>query len=171
MKWDYTTQTGQIDGYLKIVVLSDSHGFNDILDILREQHNDAYAFVHCGDLEDDPIHYDRWVVVRGNNDYYGKFKEWTRFKAGKHRVYIEHSHMCYGARTRTLARKAKEKECDIALYGHTHCSRVEEVDGVLTLNPGSSWWPRDGKEPSYALLYIGNDDCLINLRFKSDWEM
>lgn len=172
MDWKYTDHTKDMEGYLKIVVVSDSHGNNEVLEWLRNKHPNAYAFVHCGDLEDDPRYYDRWVFVRGNNDYYGTFKDIVMFKARKHKIYIEHSHLCpYRTRKAALARKAKSKACDIVLYGHTHCSDVEEVEGVLTLNPGSTWWPRDGKEPSYALLYIGTEDVLVNIIFKSDWEM
>ncbi|MBQ0065528.1 MAG: YfcE family phosphodiesterase [Firmicutes bacterium] len=172
MEYKLTKETGSIAGYLKIVVISDTHGTNEILDQLREKYEDAYAFVHCGDLEEDPRYYDRWVFVRGNNDYYSGFKDIAMFKAGKHKIYIEHSHMCpYRKRTEALARKAKDKGCDIVLYGHTHCSKIEMVNDILTINPGSSWWPRDGKEPSYALLYVGDQDCLINLIFKKDWNL
>ena len=40
---------------MKIVVVSDSHGRNDILNAIREKHPDAGLFIHCGDLEDDPM--------------------------------------------------------------------------------------------------------------------
>ena len=55
---------------MKIVVVSDSHGKNDILNAIREKHPDAGLFIHCGDLEDDPMFYPGYIVVRGNNDYY-----------------------------------------------------------------------------------------------------
>lgn len=60
---------------MKIVVVSDSHGRNDILNAIREKHPDAGLFIHCGDLEDDPMFYPGYIVVRGNNDYYGRFED------------------------------------------------------------------------------------------------
>ena len=42
---------------MKIVVVSDSHGRNDILNLIREKHPEARLFIHCGDLEDDPMNY------------------------------------------------------------------------------------------------------------------
>lgn len=42
---------------MKIVVVSDSHGRNDILNVIREKHPDAGLFIHCGDLEADPMFY------------------------------------------------------------------------------------------------------------------
>ena len=60
---------------MKFVVVSDSHGRNDILNVIREKHPDAGLFIHCGDLEDDPMFYPGYIVVRGNNDYYGRFED------------------------------------------------------------------------------------------------
>ena len=53
---------------MKIVVVSDSHGRNDILNVIREKHPDAGLFIHCGDLESDPMFYPGYIFVRGNND-------------------------------------------------------------------------------------------------------
>ena len=50
---------------MQIVVVSDTHSRNEILDRLEEKYKDAYALIHCGDLEDDPRYYPRWLVVRG----------------------------------------------------------------------------------------------------------
>ena len=36
-----------------------------------------------------------------------------------------------------LAMRAKELGCSVALYGHTHSAGELEVDGVLTVNPGT----------------------------------
>ena len=44
---------------MKIIVVSDTHYRNDILDELIDKHKDADLFIHCGDLEDDPQWYPR----------------------------------------------------------------------------------------------------------------
>lgn len=54
---------------MKIVVVSDSHGRNDILKTIQEKHPNAKLFIHCGDLEDDPMNFPGYIIVRGNNDY------------------------------------------------------------------------------------------------------
>ena len=77
---------------LKIVVISDTHGRNDILNILEKKHSDAQLFIHCGDLEDDPRRYPSWIVVKGNNDYWGQFRDDVCISAGMHRIYVVHSH-------------------------------------------------------------------------------
>ena len=32
---------------------------------------------------------------------------------------------------------AKENNCNLVLYGHTHIQKMEEHDGIIFLNPGS----------------------------------
>ncbi len=43
------------------------------------------------------------------------------------------------------------KDADIVMSGHTHVPVLEERDGVLFLNPGSTTIPKNGSEPGYAV--------------------
>ena len=79
---------------MQIVIVSDTHSQNEILEYLEKKYKDAYAYIHCGDLEDDPRFYPNWLIVKGNNDYYGKFREDFRIRVGSHRIYVTHSHRC-----------------------------------------------------------------------------
>ena len=156
---------------MPIVVVSDTHSRNEILDILEERYKDAYAFIHCGDLEDDPRYYPRWLIVRGNNDYFGKFREDLRIKVGSHRIYVTHSHRCsYLYREKNLERLAQEYGCDIVCYGHTHISKITNQNGILMVNPGSCWLPRAGKEPSYALINIEGSRVEAKIIEQKDWD-
>ena len=79
---------------MQIVIVSDTHSQNEILECLEKKYKDAYAYIHCGDLEDNPRFYPNWLIVKGNNDYYGKFREDFRIRVGSHRIYVTHSHRC-----------------------------------------------------------------------------
>ena len=48
---------------MKIVVVSDSHGRNDILKTIQEKHPNAKLFIHCGDLEDDPMNFPGYMII------------------------------------------------------------------------------------------------------------
>ncbi len=48
-------------------------------------------------------------------------------------------------------------EYDIALYGHTHVARVDKVNDLLMMNPGSIKSPRSKMVPSYLILNITKD--------------
>lgn len=156
---------------LKIVVASDTHGRNDILNILERKYRDAQLFVHCGDLEDDPRRYPAWIVVKGNNDYWGQFRDDVCISAGSHRIYVVHSHrVSYSNRSKNLARIAKEKHCDMVFFGHTHRVMAEWLDGVFMLNPGSVWLPRGGYSGSYAIVTIDGDKIDAKILFQEDWD-
>lgn len=54
----------------------------------------------------------------------------------------------------TLSYRARELDCQAALYGHTHMANLEAYGGLLLLNPGSPSRPRGGRKPSFALMTV-----------------
>ena len=52
--------------------------------------------------------------------------------------------------------KAKEINADIVLYGHTHESKIDYINGIWYINPGSPSMPRDGFS-SYATIEINRE--------------
>ncbi len=155
---------------MRIVIASDSHGFNERLnDIVN--HYPADLYLHCGDLEDNPILYPDWVFVQGNNDWIGKFAKQRVITVGEHKIFAIHSDRCsYFKREEHLARMASMHDCDIACYGHTHVSKVIIKDGVLCINPGSLALPRDGRDPSFAILDIDERGVHVEILFENDWK-
>ena len=71
--------------------------------------------------------------------------------------------ICMGASISSLhgMEKAKAKDCQIVMYGHTHTPVVEEENGILVINPGSLTYPRQrGRRPSYAVMEIEEGNIL-----------
>ena len=57
-----------------------------------------------------------------------------------------------------IYQEALDRECDIAMYGHTHRPFLEERGGITILNPGSLSYPRqEGRKPSYMIMYMEED--------------
>ena len=77
---------------MKIVVVSDSHGRDDALEYVLQQHGDAYAYIHCGDIDADPGTFPRFVTVGGNNDIFYDYPDEQILSIGTHRIFIVHSH-------------------------------------------------------------------------------
>ena len=77
---------------MKIVVVSDSHGRDDALEYVLQQHGDAYAYIHCGDIDADPGAFPRFVTVGGNNDIFYDYPDEQILSIGTHRIFIVHSH-------------------------------------------------------------------------------
>ena len=54
-----------------------------------------------------------------------------------------------------LCYAAKENQCNIAMYGHTHIPDNSVYGGVIIVNPGSVSQPRQlNHKPTYALMKI-----------------
>lgn len=155
----------------EIIIASDSHGRSEVLHDIEKAYPDADLFVHCGDLEDSASNFPKWVFVRGNNDWNVDMPSERVLRIMGHGIYITHSHLFgYRDRDKAMAAAAREHNCDIVLYGHTHVSKIERVNGVLEINPGSLLLPRDGNPPSYAVLKLDDDgQTEARIVFEPDW--
>lgn len=149
---------------MKILLMSDSHGRNAMVDHLLEKHNDADLFIHCGDIECDEYVFPALETVAGNNDVYYDYPSQRIFTVHGHRILVLHSHQCmfYYKRSQWLRDTAIENHCDIVFYGHTHVAKDETLDGIRLVNPGSLRYSRDGRSPSYAIVIIEDD---VNVQF------
>ncbi|MEG0176723.1 metallophosphoesterase [Anaerorhabdus sp.] len=143
---------------MKIIVVSDNHGRIEPLKEVQLVHQDAAAFIHCGDSE-LPIDYlAGFAAVRGNNDFYGDLPESKIIELGSHRILIAHGHrLMFLDNRELLINKAKSCNCDIVCFGHTHVFETRVVDGIYLVNPGSISRNRDGSIPSYAIINIEDD--------------
>ena len=139
----------------RIGLISDTHG------LLRPQALEALRFtdtiLHAGDIggadivdalrELAPV-----VAVRGNNDtgpWAQEYPERTVVEYGAAKIYLLHD--------RKEMRGGRPPEgCNVVITGHSHRPTIEEIDGVLYVNPGSAG-PRRFKLPvSVAMLYVGD---------------
>jgi putative phosphoesterase len=144
---------------MQIVLVSDTHGRNEVFAQLRERHPVANAYLHAGDSETDPINLDGFASVQGNNDYYSAHPEQLVLDLGGVRVLMVHSHQYHAAnRLQGLVSRAKKYGASLVFYGHTHVFHVETVDGVTLINPGSLWRNRDFTPESYALITLSGTE-------------
>lgn len=157
----------------QIIVASDTHGAGNLLTKLEKAYPHADLFLHCGDLENSPEYFPAWIFVRGNNDYGGNrlMPDSRVVSYAGIRIYMTHSHrLGYYSRLEKLAALAKENDCQIAVFGHTHVPLIKKVNGVLLVNPGSMRFPRDGNSPCYAVIEVDdNDQIHAKLIHQEDW--
>lgn len=147
---------------MKIVVVSDSHGRDDVLkDILLKNHDADYYF-HLGDSEAEINDIKPFASVRGNMDYDYNLPLERVIDLKNHSLYLTHGQM-YGGNEDLIAKTAKSLGCDIAFFGHTHRFLDRIIDGVRVINPGSCRNPKDGSKPSYAVVTI-NDSKVIEVK-------
>lgn len=155
----------------EIIIASDTHGRSEYLTKLEQAYPHADLFIHCGDLEDNASHYNRWIFVRGNNDFDFDLDDYKILNVEGVRMYIFHSHrLPYYNREKSLVQLAKENDCQMIIYGHTHMTMAQKMNGVWLINPGSMTYPRDGQSPCYARMVIEDIDHIeIELIHQEQW--
>ena len=123
------------------VIISDTHRNTKPLDKIATVLAECDYIIHLGDMAGDArelmrAYPEKTYVLAGNNDFFGGESELV-LDAEERRIFACHGHR-YGVKSGTerLVAAAKERLCDIALYGHTHEAEVREENGVLLINPG-----------------------------------
>lgn len=129
---------------MRILVISDSHGSARNVTQAIEQEKGASYIVHLGDGERDMENHlwayrDKTVIqLAGNCDFSSQNPSSRLFIASSRRIFATHGHPYYVKSGLTsLYFAAKEKDAEIALYGHTHVPHLEIYNGITFLNPGS----------------------------------
>jgi hypothetical protein len=142
---------------MKILVVSDSHLFNDYLQNINNKYkNTVDLMIHCGDSsleKDNPLLKD-YLVVKGNHD-----DENFPITIIKDHILITHGHKFDVYQTYDkLIQLCKENHCHICLHGHTHVPTHQVHEGIHFINPGSLMINRGSYGyGTYALLTIDKD--------------
>ena len=132
---------------MKILVISDTHGQNEIVDILYKKHPNMDAYLHAGDCCSDPSVLSPFVVVRGNCDYYFDSNERIILDTPYGKLLMQHvPNISYS----TL----KKENIKIFVHGHTHERRFQNIEGIYYVCPGSTSRERDQYSNGYCILNI-----------------
>ncbi|MBR3056552.1 MAG: YfcE family phosphodiesterase [Clostridiales bacterium] len=154
----------------KYLVCSDIHEREDILRYVVMHESPLDGVIVAGDLQMET--HDIENLVRANNrrcDIYmvcGNCDRYT-FTAAQlppilafpisetHRVFLTHGHLFPGRGDHTLmGETARQKNCDIVIYGHTHRAVDTTENGIRFINGGALM--RGG----YAILTVGDDESV-----------
>lgn len=147
---------------MRLLVISDTHGRYELIDRVLRREKDAKEVFFLGDVVRDieevlPQYPDRnFHIVRGNCDYFCEYPlfDIAEYKSEDVTVYFTHGHKHFvKSGVEDILDTAKKLGANIALYGHTHISKIDYIDGVYIINSGSLSLPRNG-EASYAVIDI-----------------
>ena len=148
---------------MKILIVSDTHGrLNNFESVIKAVSPIDYL-IHCGDVGYDPEDLERvrelagcpCSIVQGNNDIGLGLPEEEELAIAGRRILIVHGHRHGLYRGyETLREIARERHCDVAMFGHTHVPVIDKEDPAVTvINPGSLTFPRQpGRRPSYIVM-------------------
>ena len=129
---------------MKFLVASDSHGALARLIEMTLVHPDIDNFIFLGDgdrdIEDFMNAYSgcKFYVVSGNCDHFSQRPDFDVIDTSKGGILYTHGHRFEVKNgLAKLIWGAKKLNAKVALYGHTHIAKTDEIDGILFFNPGS----------------------------------
>lgn len=148
----------------KVVIISDSHGDLSNVRKIMDKEQSVQQVIHLGDLIGQEMQLKEICgcgirLVKGNCDYYADNPVSDIVEIGENRIFITHGHH-YGVNfgIDRLCYAAKENQCNIAMYGHTHVPDNSVYGGIIIVNPGSVSQPRQlNHKPTYAVMKIDDD--------------
>ena len=146
----------------KIVILSDTHFNHKGLEKLRPILEENDLIIHLGDgasearmlIGEFP---EKTYACAGNCDFASPLPLEGELQVEKTSIFYCHGHT-YGVKSglARLALEAKRRGASIALYGHTHQAKIDEIDGVTLINPGTLKYPV-GEGGSYCYLVVNGE--------------
>ena len=143
----------------KLMILSDTHGKKDGVQALFPLIEENDCVVHLGDGARETLDLldafpDKTYFCAGNCDYAPHFPAEGVLEVEDINIFYCHGHK-YGVKSGlgALVNAAKRNGCQVALYGHTHCAQIDEIDGVTLICPGSLQ-RKVGQGGSYCYLVI-----------------
>lgn len=148
---------------MKILVISDSHGFMTELRNILKQERHCDVIMHLGDGGADMLSMSEFTAgkpvyqVKGNCDISAyNFPEKIISYIGNIKFIACHGHR-FNVKTdpSALFYAAKENGCALALFGHTHVPFHEMYEDVELVNPGSV------SNGNYCIIQTENDSISI----------
>jgi putative phosphoesterase len=144
---------------MRIGLISDTHGLlrHEVL----EHFTGVDLILHAGDVGPAGILADLATVapvrvVFGNTDGYEIRDLATaqlELELAGWKLLLTHGHELGSPKPETLVNAYHGRQ--LIVYGHTHQPLVEQLDGVLVINPGAAGPARFQLSPSIALLELG----------------
>ena len=145
------------------VIISDTHGNIGGMESLDNLFSECDIIIHLGDTSADGAkiarkYPDKTYLVNGNCDPMPCGENELVIDLEGVKIFATHGHL-YSVKSTLakLVKRAKELNCTLALYGHTHKAREDEIDGVTLINPGTlSRYSRQ----SYSYLVVNGDKAV-----------
>lgn len=153
---------------MKILVVSDTHRYQANFYDLLSSLDDIDYVIHCGDTEGfedemESVCKVPFVAVAGNNDFWSYLPKERIVELAGHKIFVTHGHL-YNVSSGLwrIIDEAKDRGCDIALFGHTHRPTYSTDGELQVMNPGSISLPRQASgRPSYGIIELKDDGTAV----------
>lgn len=156
---------------MKVLIVSDTHGYDQNFEAAINQEAPIDALIHCGDIEGSEDYFEALAecpvyMVRGNNDFFSDLPGERVFELSGYRIFLTHGHY-YGVSmgAEHIMDEGLDRGVDIVMFGHTHRPLLIQESDITVLNPGSLSFPRqEGRKPTYMIMEIDEKNNLNFLK-------
>lgn len=160
---------------MKILIVSDTHGYDKNLSYALEEAGEIDMLIHLGDLEGSEDYVEAVTecekhMVRGNCDFQSSLPSCQEFFIGPYKVFITHGNFYHASMgTGPIREEGARRGADIVMFGHTHQPCLKFEGGVTLLNPGSLTLPRqEGRRASFLIMEIAEDGEAFYSQYEID---
>jgi putative phosphoesterase len=143
---------------MKIILVSDTHGHDELLEKVALIESRSDIFLHAGDSNSSNIF--PFQVVKGNCDVGIDYPSiiYIDTPYGKLKLMHGHQFMQFHSFNAQRVKESIEKEnVKILVYGHTHIQKVLEIEGYYLINPGAL----NNKTMEYLVLEVSETEVLV----------
>ena len=152
---------------MRIIVLSDTHGNYARAVRAVNEAGPAELVIHLGDEYADGALIGQFcqrplLAVPGNCDPGCSEPRLKTVTAAGKRILLTHGDS-YGVKNglHHLIKKGLTERADVILFGHTHQPLVQQIDGMLLVNPGTLQYRASTQ--SYAILEISDETASASI--------
>ena len=135
---------------MKILLISDSHGKNDIIDKLYKMYPNMDLYLHAGDSCTDSFSLFPFQSVRGNCDY--DYNMMDRFFTSTPYGNLLMKHV-----PNMDIEELKKLNVKIYIFGHLHERHFYQEEGIYFISPGSTSREKDQYPNGYMILDITSE--------------
>ena len=140
---------------MKVLIVSDTHGRDENLEIAINREAPFDMLVHCGDVEGREFYIEALAecpcsIVSGNNDFFSDLPREDVIEVEGNKILVTHGHY-YGVSMAfdQLAEAARSRGCNAAFFGHIHVPVVEK--SKLCSN-GDRWKGRNARRDPLPMI-------------------
>ncbi|PKK94730.1 MAG: YfcE family phosphodiesterase [Tenericutes bacterium HGW-Tenericutes-5] len=156
-----------MEDLIRILIFSDNHGDKDNISRIIDKNQPLDRIISLGDSEMREKELTDLGIfgVKGNYPFEPKFPYELDYTFFNWRILFVHGHL-YRVKSglTKLLQKAYYEKFDLVCFGHTHRTFLEDIEDIIMLNPGSlsSW--RSNENPTYAIIELSEEKCVITIK-------